>query len=92
MLDPPMRLNRIVYTRYTLDLFADLTRSLEASILILSGKHDKIISVDGANELQSLVKRAKRLVLLSNISYVPMLEAEQQVAPYYLTFWQKPRG
>jgi pimeloyl-ACP methyl ester carboxylesterase len=85
MIDQLIMLNRI----YTPDSFARLTRSVEAPTLILWGKQDKIIHADAALELQALLKRAEKPVLLNNVGHVPMLEAEQQVAQYYLPFLAK---
>lgn len=85
MIDQLTMLSRI----YTPDSFARLTRTIEAPTLILWGKQDKIINPMAAHELQSLLKRAEKPVLLNNVGHVPMLEAEQQVAQHYLPFLAK---
>ncbi len=40
-----------------------MTRNIEAPTLILWGKQDKIINVEVANELKSLLKRAEAPVI-----------------------------
>ena len=85
MVDQLTMLSRL----YTPDSFARLTRSVEAPTLILWGKQDKIISSAAALELQHLLKRAEKPVLLNNVGHVPMLEAEQLVAQHYLPFLAK---
>lgn len=74
---------------YTPDSFARLTRTIEAPTLILWGKQDKIINVEVANELQSLLKRAEAPVILNNVGHMPILEADQLVAKHYLPFLAK---
>jgi pimeloyl-ACP methyl ester carboxylesterase len=85
MIDQLVSLTKI----YTPDSFARLTRSVEAPTLILWGKQDKIIDVKAATELQTLLKRAEKPVLLNNVGHIPMLEAEKQVAAHYLPFLAK---
>ena len=85
MIDQIVTLNRI----YTPESFARLTRTIEAPTLILWGKQDKIINVEAATELQSLLKRAETPVILNNVGHMPILEAEQQVALHYLPFLAK---
>lgn len=85
MIDQLITLNHI----YTPESFARLTRTIEAPTLILWGKQDKIINVEAANELQSLLKRAEPPIILNNVGHVPILEAEQQVALHYLPFLAK---
>ena len=85
MIDQIITLNRI----YTPDSFARLARNVEAPTLILWGKQDKIINVEAANELKSLLKRAEVPVILNNVGHIPILEAEQQVADHYLPFLAK---
>lgn len=85
VIDQLVTLNRI----YTPDSFARLTRTVEAPTLILWGKQDKIINVEVANELKSLLKRAEAPVILNNVGHMPILEAEQEVAAYYLPFLAK---
>lgn len=87
-IDQMVTLNRI----YTPDSFARLTRNIEAPTLILWGKHDKIINVEVAKELQGLFKRAETPVILNNVGHVPMLEAEQQVVQHYLPFLAKTQN
>jgi len=74
---------------YTPESFARMTQTIEAPTLILWGKQDKIINVEAANELQSLLKRAEAPVILNNVGHMPILEAEQQVANHYLPFLAK---
>ncbi|MGE8556913.1 MAG: alpha/beta hydrolase [Acinetobacter sp.] len=85
LIDQLVALNRI----YTPESFARLTRTVEAPTLILWGKQDKIINVEVANELKSLLKRAEAPVILNNVGHMPILEAEQEVAAYYLPFLAK---
>ena len=85
LIEQLVNLNRI----YTPDSFARLTRTVEAPTLILWGKQDKIINVEVANELQSLLKRAETPVILNNVGHMPILEADQQVAKHYLPFLAK---
>ncbi|KWQ05694.1 MAG: alpha/beta hydrolase [Acinetobacter harbinensis] len=85
MIDQLITLNHI----YTPESFARLTRTIEAPTLILWGKQDKIINVEAASELQSLLKRAEPPIILNNVGHVPILEAEQQVALHYLPFLAK---
>ena len=85
MIDQLITLNHI----YTPESFARLTRTIEAPTLILWGKQDKIINVEAASELQSLLKCAEPPIILNNVGHVPILEAEQQVALHYLPFLAK---
>ncbi len=85
LIDQLVALNRI----YTPESFARLTRTVEAPTLILWGKQDKIINVEVANELKSLLKRAEAPVILNNVGHMPILEAEQEVAAHYLPFLAK---
>ncbi|WP_374527843.1 alpha/beta fold hydrolase [Acinetobacter sp.] len=78
-------LNRI----YTPESFARITRNVEAPTLILWGKQDKIFNVEVADELKSLLKRAEAPVILNNVGHMPLLEADKQVANYYLPFLAK---
>lgn len=84
-IDQLVMLNRI----YTPETFARLTRNVEAPTLILWGKQDQIINVEVAKELQSLFKRAEIPIILNNVGHMPILEAEKQVAQYYLPFLAK---
>lgn len=85
MIEQIITLNRI----YTPDSFARLARNVEAPTLILWGKQDKIINVEAANELKSLLKRAEAPVILNNVGHMPIIEAEQEVANHYLSFLAK---
>ena len=85
MIDQVVTLNRI----YTPDTFARLTKSVEAPTLILWGRQDKIINVEAANELKTLLKRAEAPVILNNVGHVPIIEAERAVADHYLPFLAK---
>ncbi|KGT47258.1 triacylglycerol lipase [Acinetobacter sp. HR7] len=84
-IDQIVMLSRI----YTPETFARLTRNVEAPTLILWGKQDRIINVEVAKELHSLLKRAETPIILNNVGHVPLLEADQQVAQYYLPFLAK---
>jgi len=84
-IDQIVMLSRI----YTPETFARLTRTVEAPTLILWGKQDRIINVEVAKELHSLFKRAETPVILNNVGHIPILEAERQVAQYYLPFLAK---
>ena len=81
-------LNRI----YTPETFARITRNVEAPTLILWGKQDKIFNVEVADELKSLLKRAEAPVILNNVGHMPLLEADKQVANYYLPFLAKTQS
>ncbi|AYA02624.1 alpha/beta hydrolase [Acinetobacter sp. WCHAc010034] len=85
MIDQVVAMNRI----YTPDSFARLTQAVEAPTLILWGRQDKIINVEAANELKSLLKRAEAPVILNNVGHMPILEAEREVADHYLPFLAK---
>lgn len=85
MIEQIITLNRI----YTPDSFARLARNVEAPTLILWGKQDKIINVEAANELKSLLKRAEAPVILNNVGHMPIIEADQEVANHYLPFLAK---
>ena len=74
---------------YTPESFARLTRNIEAPTLILWGKQDRIFNVEVAKELYSLLKRPETPVILNNVGHMPLLEAEKQVAQYYLPFLAK---
>ena len=74
---------------YTPESFARLTRNIEAPTLILWGKQDRIFNVEVAKELFSLLKRPETPVILNNVGHMPLLEAEKQVAQYYLPFLAK---
>ena len=87
-IDQIIKLNRI----YTPDSFARLTRTIEAPTLIMWGKQDQIINYEVANELESLLKRADPPVILENVGHLPIIEAEQQVAQYYLPFLSKTQN
>lgn len=82
VIDQVVALNKI----YTPESFARLTSAVEAPTLILWGKQDKIINVEAAEELKSLLKRAEAPVILNNVGHVPMLEADRLVAQHYLPF------
>jgi triacylglycerol lipase len=57
--------------------------------LILWGKQDKIINVEVAPELKSLLKNAQAPVILDNVGHMPILEADQLVVQQYLPFLSK---
>jgi triacylglycerol lipase len=84
-IDQVMMLNRI----YTPETFARLTRTVEAPTLVLWGKQDRIINVEVVKELCGLLKRPEAPVILNNVGHMPILEAEKQVAQYYLPFLAK---
>ena len=85
MVDQLIVLNKL----YTPDSFALLARSIDAPILILWGKQDKIINVEVAPELKSLLKNAQTPVILDNVGHMPILEADQLVVQQYLPFLNK---
>ena len=88
MIEQISTLNRI----YTPESFARITRNVEAPTLILWGKQDKIFNVEVADELKSLLKRAEAPVILNNVGHMPLLEADKQVANYYLPFLAKTQS
>lgn len=83
--DQIIMLNRV----YTPESFARLTKSIEAPTLILWGKQDRIFNFEVAKELYSLLKRPETPIILNNVGHMPILEAEKQVAQYYLPFLAK---
>ena len=85
MVDQLIVLNKL----YTPDSFALLARSIDAPTLILWGKQDKIINVEVAPELKSLLKNAQTPVILDNVGHMPILEADQLVVQQYLPFLNK---
>ncbi|MFW1951180.1 alpha/beta fold hydrolase [Acinetobacter beijerinckii] len=85
MVDQVIALNKL----YTPDSFALLARSIDAPTLILWGKQDKIINVEVAPELKSLLKNAQAPVILDNVGHMPILEADQLVVQQYLPFLNK---
>ncbi|ANF83081.1 lipase [Acinetobacter sp. NCu2D-2] len=74
---------------YTPESFARLTRTIEAPTLILWGKQDRIFNFEVAKELYGLLKRPETPIILNNVGHMPILEAEKQVAQYYLPFLAK---
>lgn len=80
-----VKLNRI----YTADSFARLTKNIEAPTLIIWGKQDQILNYEVADELKKLVKRAENPIILNNVGHMPLIEADQLVARYYLPFLSK---
>lgn len=87
-IDQIVKLNRI----YTPDTFARLTRNVEAPTLIMWGKQDQIINYEVATELQSLLKRAEKPIILNNVGHMPNIEADKLVAQYYLPFLSKTQN
>lgn len=87
-IDQIVKLNRI----YTPDTFAQLTRNVEAPTLIMWGKQDQIINYEVANELQTLLKRAEKPIILNNVGHMPIIEAEKLVAQHYLPFLSKTQN
>lgn len=85
MVDQVIALNKL----YTPDSFALLARSIDAPTLILWGKQDKIINVEVAPELKSLLKNSQAPVILDNVGHMPILEADQLVVQQYLPFLNK---
>ncbi|RZF53707.1 alpha/beta hydrolase [Acinetobacter halotolerans] len=85
MIEQVIALNKL----YTPDSFALLTRAIDAPTLILWGKQDKIINVEVASELKSLLKNAQPPVILDKVGHMPMLEADQLVVQQYLPFLNK---
>ncbi len=74
---------------FTPDSFALLAKSIDAPTLILWGKQDKIINVEVAAELKSLLKNAQTPVVLNGIGHTPILEADQLVSQQYISFLNK---
>ena len=74
---------------FTPDSFALLAKSIDAPTLILWGKQDKIINVEVAAELKSLLKNAQTSVVLNGIGHTPILEADQLVSQQYISFLNK---
>ncbi|ENU30615.1 alpha/beta hydrolase [Acinetobacter sp. 2JN-4] len=85
MIEQVIALNKL----YTPDSFALLTRAIDAPTLILWGKQDKIINVEVASELKSLLKNAQPPVILDKVGHMPILEADQLVVQQYLPFLNK---
>ena len=85
MVDQVIALNKL----YTPDSFALLARSIDAPTLILWGKQDKIINVEAAQELKSLLKKAETPIVLDGVGHMPILEAEQLMVKPYLEFLKK---
>lgn len=85
MVDQVIALNKL----FTPDSFALLAKSIDAPTLILWGKQDKIINVEVAPELKSLLKNAQAPVILDNVGHMPILEADQLVVQQYLLFLSK---
>ncbi len=77
---------------FTPDSFALLAKSIDAPTLILWGKQDKIINVEVAPELKSLLKNAQAPVILDNVGHMPILEADQLVVQQYLPFLSKTQA
>lgn len=78
-------LNRL----YTPTTFTTMVKNIEAPTLILWGNQDQIVNVDVANELKSILKRPEEPVLLNRVGHMPLLEAPERVADYYLNFLNK---
>ena len=88
MVDQIIALNKL----FTPESFALLAKSIDAPTLILWGKQDKIINVEVAPELKSLLKNAQAPVLLDNVGHMPILEADQLVVQQYLPFLSKTQA
>nr|WP_174505320.1 alpha/beta hydrolase [Acinetobacter sp. Marseille-Q1620] len=74
---------------YTPDTFALATRSIDQPVLIAWGDKDKIINVEAAAELKSLLKNAQEPVILKGVGHMPILEQEQLLVKPYLDFLSK---
>ena len=85
LVDQLIALNKV----YTPDSFKVLTKTIDAPTLILWGKQDKIINVEVADELKSLLKNAQTPIILDNVGHMPILEAEQLVVQQYIPFLLK---
>ena len=85
VVDQLIALNKL----YTPDSFALLARSIDAPTLILWGKQDKIVNVEAASELKSLLKNSETPVILDHVGHMPILEADQLVVQQYLPFLSK---
>ena len=66
-----------------------MLRVLLMLTLIIWGKQDKIINVEAAQELKSLLKKAETPIVLDGVGHMPILEAEQLMVKPYLEFLKK---
>lgn len=78
-------LNRL----YTPSTFTTMLKNIEAPTLILWGEQDQIVNADVANELKSVLKRPETPIILQRVGHMPLLEAPERVADYYLSFLNK---
>lgn len=74
---------------YTPDTFSLATRSIDQPVLIAWGDQDKIINVEAAAELKSLLKNAQEPVILKGVGHMPIMEQEQLLVKPYLDFLKK---
>ncbi|WP_343681613.1 alpha/beta hydrolase [Acinetobacter baylyi] len=74
---------------YTPDTFAIATKSIDVPTYIIWGDQDKIINVEAAQELKSLLKNAETPYILKGVGHMPILEADQLVSQQYLIFLNK---
>ena len=74
---------------HTPDSFALAARTIDVPTLIIWGKQDKIINVEAAQELKSLLKKAETPIVLDGVGHMPILEAEQLMVKPYLEFLKK---
>lgn len=74
---------------YTPDTFALAARSIDQPVLIAWGEKDKIINVEAALELKSLLKNAQEPLILKGVGHMPILEQEQLLVQPYLDFLNK---
>ena len=74
---------------YTPDTFSLATRSIDQPVLIAWGDQDKIINVEAASELKSLLKNAQEPVILKGVGHMPIMEQEQLLVKPYLDFLKK---
>jgi len=88
MVDQLVALNRT----YTPQSFALLARTIDAPSLIIWGKQDRIINVEVAEELKTLLKHAEPPVILDQVGHMPIMEAEQLVIQHYLPFLAKTQN
>ena len=74
---------------YTPESFALAAKGIDAPTYIVWGKQDKIINVEVAAELKSLLKNAEQPLILEGVGHMPLLEAEQLMVEPYLKFLKK---
>lgn len=76
----------IMSKMYTPETFALAARSIDQPVLIAWGDQDKVINVEAAAELKSLLKNAKQPLILKGVGHMPLMEQEQLLVQPYLNF------